>query len=138
MTVLSVGVTLSHAHAAGDRPHQHGFGWNHLLPGVANVDCDAGPLELHRHLVLLGIELPGSSTPDASIRTVGLVQTSSAVSSDCDRPEYPPDDCTHLGLSSRSGWLAPQPDFDRGFSSPVTYPPLSAVARQAMSGVLRS
>lgn len=69
MTVVSLGISVTHAHECGGSPHVHGFGWTRAPADIADrlrsATGSGHPDELHRHLLLLGWELPGDTLPDA-------------------------------------------------------------------------
>ena len=74
MAVVGVGVSVSHAHADGGSQHVHGLGWTVCdCPGMAD-EGHGGPSGTHRHLILLGIECPGESTPDSVPPAVNLTK----------------------------------------------------------------
>jgi len=137
MTVLGLGVSLSHAHAAGGVPHQHGYGWNRPTSLTTPADHSEGPLEPHRHLILFGVEFPGDSCPNCAVVDSGATHAESAIGSDCESPEYQTVhmllDCipaTVFAGSATAPRFSPRP--------PVSSAPLSAFAQRDLAGVLRS
>jgi hypothetical protein len=137
MTVIGLGVSLTHAHAAGASHHVHRQGWN--LSNCPCVPCDGCevPSETHRHLVLFGLEFPSESASESS--ACGISITELVVSQTCDTNSVDdsfglfdvfPQTAIESLVAADTGSTLP-----RGFSSSA---PLSAFALRAMSGVLRS
>jgi len=136
MTVLGLGVSLSHSHAAGGIPHLHGYGLNRSTSFTTPAGRSEGPPEPHRHFVLFGIEFPGDSCTDPPVVDSGVTQVDSAIGSDCDLPEYQAADivldCVPAVVFV--GSVTP-PRFSS--APPLSSAPLSAFARRDLAGVLR-
>ena len=132
MAAVGMGVSVSHAHLLGGQPHTHALGWfaasSHRLPAVPSGNTDSP----HRHLLLLGVELAGESTPDAT-------GTGPAV------------DVTGIGATETHAvelpvlWIGYTPFLAVDSHTPVSVvslpPPavcLCHFARRAMTGVLRT
>lgn len=139
MTVMGCGVSISHTHAAGSAPHCHGFGWTvsfDARPAQCPGHSDS-PTDAHRHLILFGIEFPGESVQDAATSSVGDVQKDMSLEAEGDPAESV---LCHADIDVVAGHVP----FDAR-ALPSLYPPiplsadlLSAVARRAVAGVLRS
>jgi len=137
MTVLGLGVSICHAHAAGSIPHVHGYGWNQSTCLSSPAGHSEGPLEPHRHFVLLGIEFPGDECPDCAVASSGTPHASSAVSSGGDLPECQTADI-FLGHTPAMVFVGLVTPSRTSSTPPVPAAPLSAFARRDVSGVLRS
>lgn len=137
MTVLGLGVSLTHSHVAGGTPHLHGYGWNRPTSLTAPLGTSEGPLEPHRHLVLFGIELPGESCPSSPVVDSGVTHAVSAIGADCEWPEFQPVDIHQDCVAGTVYFGSVTPP---RFSSkpPVSSAPLSAFARRDLAGVLRA
>lgn len=140
MAVVSLGVSITHAHAPHGEFHTHGFGWN----GPHCPACDTPkhehdePSASHTHFILLGFELPGEAAPpDASpVQSVIAHEADSADDGDTTAAErwmcqHQPDRTAALHTPAEIGSARPLPTF-----RPVVR--LSAVAARAVAGVLRT
>lgn len=81
MVIVSLGVTISHAHASPDTLHVHGFGWN--CPHCSQIrspdeDEPAQPGQAHCHFILLGFELPAESAPPDGVAVQSVLAYESA------------------------------------------------------------
>lgn len=131
VTAVSLGVSVSHVHAGGATRHVHGLAFN--ISGVPCVPAD-GPGELHRHLILFGLEFPGEECPD--VTTIpGETVKGDAVGIDCDAPVvddagFAPiiSDSFILPIRERARQLIPR---SHSISHVCTY------ALHTMTGVLR-
>lgn len=136
MATVGMGVSISHAHMSGGRPHTHGLG----LFSAAGQRLPVGPSgdtnTPHRHLILFGVELTGEPTPDAA-GTGPALDVADVGARDADELDWP--------LATTA--FALQPTIFLPVASPapnsVTLTPAPAVdlchfARHALAGVLRS
>lgn len=129
MTVVGFGVSVSHAHPAAGSSHVHGFGWN----GTSEPSPADGPAHPHRHLILLGVELPGEFAPDKGPTDRGC---EAAVGTACDAPESP---AAAPDLSAAGVVELRAPTREPAAAVVATAAPtLSAFARHVTPGVLRS
>lgn len=138
MTVIGLGVSVTHAHAAGSPRHVHGR-------GLSLISCPVEPLsgsnesgERHRHLFLLGFEFPNESTPDA-VPTDSCV-TEPVIGQTCDSPIPEVFDPFVLDFPAPGFYLIVSPVCSAQAVQPRLDPPvtLSVFARRLLSGVLRS
>lgn len=139
MAVTSLGISVTHAHAAGQSRHVHGRGWNLASVQVLPADRPGTPGEWHSHLLLLGIEFPDERGPTdrpANSAIVLAAPTERAVGdvplTDDSVPDGP--ESAFLGYD-----LTPEPvsalALLPNLPTSVVLPPF---ARRAVSGVLRS
>ena len=134
MTVVGSGVRLTHAHANGSTCH--GLGWG-LPASFSPSNPLADPLIAHRHLILLGFELPGEAVPNARVASPGITPCGGEVGPDFDLPraDDPGDLHTSFGVqfvTSRSA--SPQVLL----TLPATSAHLSDFALHTVAGVLRT
>ena len=78
MTVVGLGVSVSHCHGVNDLAQSHCLGWG-CACNSETTPFD-NPSETHSHLILLGFEMPGEHVPGPSLPT-GMLQLESATSS---------------------------------------------------------
>ncbi|MBX3401103.1 MAG: hypothetical protein KF873_20410 [Gemmataceae bacterium] len=138
MTVIGLGVSVTHAHATGGARHVHGSGWNLSFCPVVPLSVTNGTDEAHRHLYLLGIEFPNESTPDTVPANVSA--TEPAIAQSCDSLFL--EDLSQSAIDSPVFGYALNccpncliQDFAPRLDPSVT---LSTFARRALAGVLRS
>lgn len=79
MTVVSLGVSISHCHAANAYVRVSPVAWN-IEQTALIEDLNSDLPETHSHLILLGFELPGEHVPGPGL-PAGVVQLDSPTSS---------------------------------------------------------
>ena len=138
MVVIGFGVSLTHAHTTNSPRHVHGCGWNLRLFSIASTTGSSGVNDAHRHLILLGVELPNESTPDSDF--TGASITDSALGNSCDTPLQIDFAVFALHASTPSYCYVVVTNCLIKTAPPRLDPSvtLSAFARHALTGVLRS
>lgn len=138
ITVIGLGVSVTHAYATGGSRNVHGRGWNLSFSPVVPLSGSNGTGETHRHLFLLGIEFPNESTPDMAPADVSASELATERLSESFFPEaLTPSavDTPALGYgidnSPLNQFVISLPRLDPSVT-------LSTFARRALSGVQRS
>ena len=137
IAILGVGISIRHTHTDGGSHHSHGFGWYSLNHPLTTGSSKLEPPEPHRHWLLLGLEIPGVSSPDLTDADQCLPKAEAALSVDTVVPDRSLDhsESTDVMPIHYVG-CRPRRSSTRVIS-PVGSSSLSAFAAREVSGVQR-